>query len=151
MNKKEQTEYERVATLAAFTRTAPVPFDVPPPTYDCGQRHTVGWRFNTYSKRVWLAWSESVAHGDGEYPTDPRNRSGSQRSIALFSTEALALRAMRYDVKMECARALREIDKRIEAARSEGIAMTIDPHRHVPNWLSVLAIVVEVSIIWRFA
>jgi len=69
MTKKELAEVTariRTAEIKAALRwTAPVLRDVPTPVSGVGG-HITGWDFNEHSQRVFKAWSESTATGDGE-------------------------------------------------------------------------------------
>ena len=122
MNKKEQAAMkeaiDRADLLAALRWTDPVNKDIPAPLYSFkssdGKRYTEGWDFNAYSKKVYQAWSECVAHGTGPYPVDNKNRHGSQNAISLFSTKLLALKAMRHSVERQAAADLMAIDRLIE-------------------------------------
>ncbi|WP_186268089.1 hypothetical protein [Burkholderia gladioli] len=120
MNKKElarMAEVEqqlREARALRFTDTAAP--DLPKPT-GSGEE-TSGWSFNSYSKSISQAWSNSVAHGTG-YSSSAAQRasrqSASQRGIPLYSTRLLALRAMRNDIERRVARELSDIDAMIDA------------------------------------
>lgn len=110
--KAEQARIEREAP-AHLTWTDPVAPDVPPPA--C-YGHTEGWDFRV-SLGSWgdpvtveRAWSTAVSHGTGVYSA---RASGSQGSRALYSTEALALRAARHEVCRRAARMLLSVDERI--------------------------------------
>lgn len=111
MTKAEKAELERLATLAAFNRTEKVDFDLDVPG-SSGEK-TEGWAVigtPGNSIRVERAWSESVAHGFGEY----RKYGASQRGIKLYSTKLLALKAMRNQIEEAAARSLRNCDLEIE-------------------------------------
>lgn len=95
-----------LALVRALRWTAPVQPDLPVPEF--GQT-TSGWQINTYSGRVYEAWSESAAHGEGK----ARGSYGSQKGIPLYSTRLLALQAMRAAVELECAQKLAAIDAQI--------------------------------------
>jgi hypothetical protein len=114
MTKKEKAAFdaaiERAEILAALRWTAPVLPDVPPPK----SGYSEGWEFNAYTRRVEQAWSDTVTHGSGPAPHDyKRYVSASQNGIALYSTKARALAALRYEVELQAAKMLLEIDKRI--------------------------------------
>lgn len=118
MNKKERAEYQaaidRCETLAALRWTDPVERDVPAPTPDSASgTYSEGWDYNAHSKLVWLGWSGPVSHGDGPAPSGGLYRSGRQNSRSLFSTKALALKAMRNEIERMAAENLREVDRRI--------------------------------------
>lgn len=109
MNKKEQAEHQalidEIYLLKAWRLSDPVKRDLSPPNiYNELSR---GWDFNAYSMRVEKACSSSCYHGSGWEKTS------SQHSRSLFSTEALALAAMRYEIEREAIKKLASIDKSI--------------------------------------
>jgi hypothetical protein len=114
MNKKEQAAFaelqEELRLVKAWRLTENVLPDIPVPN----SGYTQGWTFNSYSKIVEYAWSESVVHGRGEWKKHPRN--GSQGGVALYSTKEIALRAMRYWIEQRFMRELAAIDTQIEQA-----------------------------------
>ena len=121
MTKKEQAAMQaamraaidRADTLAALRWTGPVERDVGVPL----QGYSEGWDYNAHSICVWLGWSNSVAHGTGPAPTgSDRFRSGSQGSRRMFSTQAMALAAMRHEMEQRAAAALLKVDREIAAA-----------------------------------
>lgn len=91
--------------------------DVPIPT----NGETSGWNFNVASARgfnssqlcsgaVFRAWSTPTANGSGPY----RQLSSSRGGCALYSTRALALRALRAAIEADTAGLLADIDVEIE-------------------------------------
>lgn len=128
MTKKEQEAMkeaiDRANLLAALRWTEPVSKDLPPPSHSwkpgsTESRYTEGWAFNDYNKTVYQAWSESISHGTGPYPSDSRYRSASQRPLSMFSTKLLALKALRHAVEKIAAADLMEIDRQIAAEQTE--------------------------------
>lgn len=118
MSKKEReafAELERNLRITAALRwTEKVAPDVPRPERD----FTSGYTFNAYSQIVDCAWSTPGAHGIGHVSPDAqraRGVSGRQNSISLYSSRLLALRAMRYELEMECAIKLAKVDAEIAA------------------------------------
>lgn len=116
MTKKERAEFDaaimRAETLAALRWTEPVARDVPIPK----DGYSAGWDFNAHSGRVWQGWSSTVSHGEGvRKPTG--YTSGSQGGRAMFSTQELALRAMRHEMEREAAQKLRHLDQSIARAK----------------------------------
>lgn len=113
--KAEQARIEREAP-AHLTWTDPVAPDVPPPA--C-YGHTEGWDFrvslDSLGGQVYVgpAWSEAYRNGEGDYKFA---QSGSHGPRALYSTEALALRAARHEVCRRAARMLLSVDERIAKA-----------------------------------
>lgn len=122
VTKKEQAVFdaaiERAETLAALRWTEPVERDVMPPK---SLSETLeGWEFSecrawdSLSKEaVYPMWTESACHGTRK----PHDYIASHGSRQLFSTELLALKALRHAIELKAANTLRQIDARIEAAK----------------------------------
>lgn len=124
MTKKELAEVTtriREAEIKAALRwTSPVLRDLPAPT--SGANCIEGWDFNSSSMRVFKAWSESNVTGDGEHPTPEKRKSiwtASRGSRSLFSTEALAYKAMRHELECKFAKELYTVDEFIKARANE--------------------------------
>ncbi len=120
MTKKEKAAFDaaikEAQLLAALRFTQPVEPDVKPPA-GWKEEYSEGWDFNAYSGRVWLGWSTTVSHGTGPAPLKgERHFNGSQNSRAMYSSEALALRAMRHEMELKFAEQLRQVDESIAAA-----------------------------------
>ena len=119
MTKKEQAAMEaalnRAETLAALRWTAPVQRDVDLPK----DGYSEGWDYNSYSRIVFRGWSSGVTHGKGPAPTPGAMRtvSASQDARRLYSTEALALAAMRHEIEQRVAADLLKIDRQIAATQ----------------------------------
>ena len=121
MTKKEKAEFEKALMqankLAALRWTDGAVADMPIP--DCFNTEVEGWDYFacTYSgsDRVEQAWSSTCSHGTGT-----SRSSGSQGGVKLFSTELLALKALRHVVEKQCAARLYRIDKMIEKALGDG-------------------------------
>jgi len=116
MTKKEQAAMQaaidKADHLAALRFSSPIPYDVPIPS----DGYSEGWFFNSYSFRVWQGWSTSTSHGDGPAPTNgQRHYNGSQGPRRMYSTEVLALMAMRYEMANLYAAELMKVDRRIAA------------------------------------
>lgn len=107
MTKKELAEVERLKTLLALRFTENVLPDIPQPTSEQGIVN--GWSFNAYSRRVDKSCSTFLYHSWGQW-----DKTDSQQSIEQYSTPLLAYKAMRREVEKECARTLRDIDRKIE-------------------------------------
>ena len=115
MTKKEKAEVgeliKRANTLAALRWTEEVKADIPKP--DSCSAETHGWDYFAYCYYdcdiVEQAWSSSCSHGQG-----PSRGPGLRGGITLFSTELLALKALRHVVEKECAARLYRIDRKIE-------------------------------------
>ena len=122
MTKKEkaemQTALDRAETLAALRWTAPVQRDVG--VSEDG--YSEGWDYNSYKKEVFCGWSSSFSHGTGPAPEAGRHRSASQGARHLYSTQALALAAMRHDIEQKAAADLLKIDRQIAATQQIGEA-----------------------------
>lgn len=122
MTKKEKAEMQaaidRAETLAALRWTAPVVRDVGVPN----NGYSEGWDYNSYKKEVFRGWSSSGSHGTGPAPEVGRYRYASQDARRLYSTEALALAAMRHEIEQKAAADLMKIDRQIAAAQQIGEA-----------------------------
>lgn len=101
MNKREQAELadaKREARLRELIVLQPrIPPDIPAPRQ--GENPTCGWKFNPYSNFITVVqcMSTSVMHCQ----LDSKGRhigSGSQRSVALYSTRELALEAAKREL-----------------------------------------------------
>lgn len=116
MTKKEQAAMQaaidRAETLAALRWTQPVERDVGVPL----QGYSEGWDCNAHSMSVWLGWSSPVSHGNGMVPEAGKYRSGSQGGRRMFSTKALALAAMRFEIEQKAAKDLLKVDREIAQA-----------------------------------
>ena len=117
MTKKEKAAIEaainRAETLEALRWTQRVLPDVDTPA-----RYSdiaTGWTFNVASMRVSRGWTSSISHGTGEY----RPGSGSQGGIAMFSTRALAVAALRHAVELDSAQRL----MRVDAMKAEAVIL----------------------------
>lgn len=123
MNKKERDAMEAALTQASLYSTQPVPFDMPPPAPGTRNAITQGYAFHVnlgaiFPFKVYEGWSESNAHGEGQYPTTVY-RNGSQGARAMHSTRLLALRAARYNIEQQAKKVLRAIDREIEAEKAK--------------------------------
>lgn len=110
MNKKEKralsdTQHE-LELHRAFRLTEPVERDLMPP--DSTSELSKGWNFNAYSGRVGKHCSHSVGNGAGWEKTS------SQKSMRLFSTKELAIKALRYAVERKVMRQLLDVDQGME-------------------------------------
>lgn len=113
MTKSELALVEELKTKASFYRTEKVEPDVPIPTSYSEEKLSKGYRFlhfQSYGEcgRVEKACSSSIYHGEGWEKTT------SQGAIPLFSSRLLALKALRYEIELECMKKLRAVDKQIE-------------------------------------
>ena len=111
MNKRERESYELMqleVTLhkAMFVSDLIEP-DVPPPLG--GEPMTTGWTYNEHSIRVLPACSSSISHG-----LDQTDKTTSQRPLALYSTRALAYKALRGVLSRRYALHLLLLDRHIE-------------------------------------
>jgi hypothetical protein len=114
MTKKERSEFEalllKYQTIAALRWTERVDEDVMPPSHGAAFGVlSVGFCANKYALRVEPACSSSISHGIGS-----TTQTSSQNPKKLFSTELLALKAMRHQIELECAAKLLKVDKMIE-------------------------------------
>jgi hypothetical protein len=92
----------------AMHRSEQVERDIPIP--EAFNDLSRGWDFNSWDSkgRVFKACSNSFYHGDGW------ERVSSQHPRALFSTELLATKALRYELAEKFAEILVKWDRRIE-------------------------------------
>jgi len=113
MTKKEQAAMQaainRADTLAALRWTSPVLRDVDVPK----DGYSEGWDYNAWTQEVFMGWSSPVCHGTGRAPETGNRRTGSQGPRCYYSTQALALAAMRHDIEIKAAADLLKIDRRI--------------------------------------
>ena len=110
MTKKEIAAMEelelKLAMMMAMRMTSPVLPDVAPPSES--NQLTKGWLFNAPSRRVEVACSSCTGHSFGR-----NDKTNSQHPAWLYSTEKLALMAMRHEIELEVAKQLMIVDKRI--------------------------------------
>jgi len=120
MTKKEQAEMQaaidRAETLAALRWTNPVPRDVGIPETGYSQ----GWDYNAWTREVFIGWSSSIYHGTGPAPEPGKYKSGSQQPRRYYSTQSLALAAMRHEIEQRAAADLLKIDRLIAALQESG-------------------------------
>ena len=120
MNKREKAHLEEVERACAekvealearlaLRFTGPVEEDVLPPD---DMSLNVGFTFNLYRREVAASCSSCISHS-----THSSTETTTQRSISMFSTELLALKALRHAVELDCAKTLRQIDLKIEATK----------------------------------
>ena len=107
MNKKEKEMVYDLEVKCSLRLTEPVFPDIEIPEY--GKPNTKGFMMNSYSMSVNKACSSASGHN-----TSSDVAISSQAGIKLFSTKLLALKAMRYEVEMRCAKELHKIDIMIE-------------------------------------
>jgi hypothetical protein len=119
LNLKEKAEFARLQAEVRIARalrwSEPVARDLPAPRLSGNVSQ--GWDYNIHTCKVEPAWSSSIYHGWGEYIRGESPRS--QYSFALYSTELLALRALRCELERKAAEALAAIDARIEKLVSD--------------------------------
>ena len=120
MTKKEQAAMQaaidRADTLAALRWTAPVRRDVDVPK----DGYSKGWDYNAYTREVFIGWSGTVSHGTGPAPEAGKYKSTSQQPRRYYSTQALALSAMRHEIEQKAAADLLRIDRQIAALQESG-------------------------------
>jgi hypothetical protein len=127
MTKKEQAAFAELQKQLRLERawrfSEAVEPDVPKPTSDekrCIGYLPMGSPLSAYGG-VEKASSCSGSHAWGSDAWhEKRNRSGSsQNGVCLYSSEALAWRALRHEACVEARRKLAEIDAKIEALEKE--------------------------------
>jgi hypothetical protein len=127
MTKKDQAEMKaaqealkvainRADTLAALRWTAPVRRDVDVPK----DGYSEGWDYNAWTRDVFIGWSTNISHGTGPAPEVGKHRSGAQQPRRYYSTQALALAAMRHEIEQKAAADLLKIDRQIAALQESG-------------------------------
>ena len=70
---------------------------------------------------MFTGWSGAVSHGTGPAPKAGERSSGSQQPRRYYSTQALALAAMRHEIEQKAAADLLKIDRQIAALQESGI------------------------------
>jgi len=120
MTKKEQAAMQaaidRAETLAALRWTNPVSRDVGIPETGYSQ----GWDYNAWTQQVFIGWSCRVSHGTGPSPEAGKRRSAYQFPRCYYSTQSLALAAMRHEIEKRAAADLLKIDRQIAALQESG-------------------------------
>lgn len=111
-----QAAIDRADTLAALRWTAPIQRDVDVPK----DGYSEGWDYNVWKREVFMGWSGTVSHGTGPAPKAGERRSGIQRPRRYYSTQALALAAMRHEIEQQAAADLLRIDRQIAALQANG-------------------------------
>ena len=116
MNKKEQAAFDeailKAETLAALRWTEKVEPDMDIPT-STSNKTAFGYGMNTSTLRAFETWSQNGRHSTGRDP----NKIASQNGIKQYSTELLALKALRHALELDYAKNLLAIDKRIERVK----------------------------------
>ena len=107
---------DRADTLAALRWTAPVRRDVGVPK----NGYSKGWDYKVYTREVFIGWSGTFSHGTGPAPEAGKYRSASQQPRRYYSTQALALSAMRHEIEQKAAADLLRIDRQIAALQESG-------------------------------
>jgi mRNA-degrading endonuclease toxin of MazEF toxin-antitoxin module len=76
-----------------------------------------GFAYDADTGAITPCWSSCASHGTGLYVD--RHRITGKGSASMFSTETLALRALRCELERKAAEALAAIDARIEKLASD--------------------------------
>lgn len=111
-----ENEIDKLKMMLSLRATNDVEPDIEKP----GSGMTYGFTViagSTAYGRVVNACSSTVSHGWNEY--GECTQTSSQGGIPLFSSRILALKALRRETEIECARRLYMIDKMIEAEELE--------------------------------
>lgn len=115
MNKKEielmENLKEGLLIAKAFRFTDKVITDV---FADDWRELTIGWSMNSYTKRVEQSCSTTNFHARGRI-----DKTTTQGSLAMYSSELLALQAMRNELEERFSKELAEVDKKIEALKTK--------------------------------
>ena len=109
-NKKEQAAFDAAVELAGMAKAMRFTDEVKPDIIPTGTDKVWGWTFNSYTGAVSKVWSNCNSNGGG-------NCIASQGSISLYSSEVLALQALRDSLELKCANDLLRTDKRIKDAK----------------------------------
>lgn len=128
MNKKEQAEFDAakkaVFVARALNWTESVSLDVPVPK----KGETRGYVFNEMGSPPYVAHalSSTIGHATSWLDPSPPKKTTSQRPIPMYSTELLALKALRHALENRYAETLAKIDMQI-AALQAGTAQGSEP------------------------
>lgn len=122
----EALEHE-LALERAFRLGSPVETDVAPPAGN--EPDSFGYTINHFAKAIFPARTGAVSHAVGhaggfEFPH--RNAYRAPHGIALFSTRAKALRALRFKVARDAAEHLLRIDEQLALAENSNIEEGIE-------------------------
>jgi len=109
MNKKEIELVEDMKTKLALRFTEEILPDIDKPSSEKMYEIINGWSFNSYSLRIEKSCSSSHFHSISNW-----DKTTSQQGIKQYSSRLLALKAMRHEVELKCAKELRKIDLMIE-------------------------------------
>lgn len=124
MNKTERAALELaqtelgIAYALRWSDLTTIKPDVPPPKSGGSLGAlTKGWLYNDYSGFVMPACSSSLHHAIGNVGDKrPPPKTTSQGPRALYSTEVLALKALRQALERKYAESLASVDRRIAAS-----------------------------------
>ena len=118
MNKKEQAEFDAakkaVIVARALNWSEPVEPNMPAPRH--GEEIT-GYLPHAYCGTFLYARSSSIGHATSR--DEMPKRTSTQNARSLYSTKLLALRAVRYQVELECAKKLADIDIQIAVEKAK--------------------------------
>ena len=112
MNKKEKAQLDEALTMLSLRRTEPVYPDIPKPKSDEGI--VDGWLPQMGRKVAIQTCSSSYNHSRHGW-----GATCSQNAIEQFSSELLALQALRYGMEVEFAKELRKVDLLIEEVKND--------------------------------
>lgn len=113
MNKKEMAMMQALRERAALNWTGEVKPDLLPPA--CGSGGvSQGWDFNEHTNEAYPAWSSSINHSRGNHDK-PDRTSVWRNPVHLYSSEELALRALRGALERKFAKQLARIDEALDA------------------------------------
>lgn len=125
MTKKEQAQVaalqDELARARAFHLTGPAPArDLPPPTAFMELFLTRGWDGWVADHRLGDVYRVEKACSSAQYHGRGWERPSSQKPLALYSTEARALRAVRAELEQAFAQVLVDLDARLAALEGGG-------------------------------
>jgi hypothetical protein len=121
LNLKEKAEFARLQDEVRIARalrwTEPVACDLHAPAV--AGKVAQGFAFDAESRTILPVWSSCARHGAGVYLKNRGKDASGTGPANMFSTELLALRALRCELERKAAEALAAIDARIEKLASD--------------------------------
>ena len=125
LNKKEKAHLESIESALKYQKQLTetvgsliqpkIDPDVLPPSVDGGfGKLSFGWLYNSFSKIARKSCSSSISHCFGG-----TERTTTQGALAMYSSEALAMKAMRAEVAARMLDEIVKIDERIKALEAK--------------------------------
>ena len=107
MTKNEIQQFEDLKTKLSLRFTDKVNTDIFP--NEDYKVITNGYTYNSYTRQISKSCTIKIYHAVGYW-----DRTTSQNSIELYSSELLSYKAMRNELELQFASILRSVDKKIE-------------------------------------